>query len=114
MPQLSLYHILKAYQQGGVEGVVRALGFAHRTVAHRLATASADELKTAYQRLLWEHQRQQQGLADRVQQLDAERAALVAYGDFQVSVWQSRNRKRSPGPCLAPTPPSPGGRGGIV
>ena len=36
------------------------------------------------------------------------------YGGCQISVWQSRNCKRSPWLCLALTPPSPGGRGGVV
>jgi hypothetical protein len=31
------------------------------------------------------------------------------YSGFQISVWQSRNRQRSPWLCLALTPPSPGG-----
>jgi DnaJ-domain-containing protein 1 len=78
MQQPSLYEILKAFQQGGVEGAVRALGLARRTVVRSLATASADELKTVYQQLLWEYQRERQGLADRVRQLDAERAALAS------------------------------------
>ena len=35
------------------------------------------------------------------------------YSSLQINVWQSRNRKRSRWPCLALTPPSPSGRGGI-
>jgi hypothetical protein len=31
------------------------------------------------------------------------------YSSFQISAWQSRDRKRSPWLCLALTPPSPGG-----
>jgi hypothetical protein len=34
---------------------------------------------------------------------------LTYYSGLQISVWQSRNDKRSPWLCLALTPPSPGG-----
>jgi len=72
----TLYEIIKAFQQAGIEGAVRALGLARRTVVQRLATASADDLKTAYQRLLWDQQRAMQELEYRVRQLDAERGRL--------------------------------------
>jgi hypothetical protein len=39
--------------------------------------------------------------------------AHPTYSSFQMSVWQSRNPKRSPWLCLALTLPSPSGRGGI-
>jgi hypothetical protein len=35
------------------------------------------------------------------------------YSSLQINVWRSRNHRRSSWLCLALTPPSPGGRGGI-
>jgi hypothetical protein len=37
----------------------------------------------------------------------------VIYSIFQLCVWTCRGREGSPYSCLALTPPSPGGRGGI-
>ncbi len=42
------------------------------------------------------------------------RVQAVTYDGFQISLWQSVNRNRCPWLYLALTPPSPGGRGGIV